>query len=63
MDTLLGIAVVAVWIVISVVGLTRAYGPRGASPRKPRLEADGVQAHDLRDLTGSYARRTPSQHA
>ena len=47
MDTLLGIAVVAVWIVISVVGLKRAYGPRGASPRKPRLEADGVQARRL----------------
>jgi hypothetical protein len=39
MDILLGTALVAVWITISVVGLKRAYGPRGASPRKPRLEA------------------------
>jgi len=29
MDTLLGIAVVGVWIAISVVGLKRAYGSRG----------------------------------
>jgi hypothetical protein len=28
MDTLLGIAVVGVWIVISAVALVRAYGPR-----------------------------------
>jgi hypothetical protein len=28
MNTLLGIAVVAVWIAISAVGLTRAYGSR-----------------------------------
>jgi hypothetical protein len=30
MNTLLGIAVVGVWIAISVVGLKRAYGPRGS---------------------------------
>jgi hypothetical protein len=42
MDTLLGIAVVAVWIAISVVGLKRAYGSRGPSPRKPKLKADGL---------------------
>jgi hypothetical protein len=41
MDTLFGIAVVGVWIAISVVGLKRAYGSRGPSPRKPKLKADG----------------------
>ena len=34
MDTLLGIAVVGVWIAISVVALKRAYGSR--SRRQPR---------------------------
>jgi hypothetical protein len=36
MDTLFGIAVVGVWIVISAVGLKRAYGSRGpsAAPEK-----------------------------
>jgi hypothetical protein len=33
MDTLLGIAVVGVWIAISVVALKRAYDSRGPSPR------------------------------
>ena len=32
MDALFGIAVVGVWIAISVVGLKRAYGSRGPSP-------------------------------
>ena len=32
MDTLLGIAVVGVWIAISVVALMRAYGSRSPSP-------------------------------
>ena len=32
MDILFGIAVVAVWIAISVVALKRAYGSRGPSP-------------------------------
>ena len=32
MDTLLGIAVVGVWIALSVVALKRAYGSRGSSP-------------------------------
>ena len=42
MDTLFGIAVVGLWIVISVVGLKRAYGSRGGpSPRKPKPEVDG----------------------
>jgi hypothetical protein len=38
MDTLFGIAVVGVWIAISVVALKRAYGTRGPSPksRPPR---------------------------
>jgi hypothetical protein len=31
MDILFGIAVVGVWIAISVVGLKRAYGSRGPS--------------------------------
>ncbi len=34
MDTLFGIAVVAVWIAISVVGLKRAFGSRGPSTHK-----------------------------
>ena len=42
MDTLLGIAVVGVWIAISVVGLKRAYGSRGQWPQKPKLKADGL---------------------
>ena len=40
MDTLFGIAVVGVWIAISVVGLKRAYGSRGPSPQEPRLKAE-----------------------
>jgi hypothetical protein len=32
METLFGIAVVGVWIAISVVALKRAYGSRGPSP-------------------------------
>jgi hypothetical protein len=32
MDTLFGIAVVGVWIAISVVGLRRAYRSRGRAP-------------------------------
>jgi len=31
MDTFISIAVVGVWIAISVVGLMRAYAPRGPS--------------------------------
>lgn len=42
MDTLLGIAVVGVWIAISVVGLKRAYGSHSTSPRKPKFKADGL---------------------
>jgi hypothetical protein len=42
MDTLFGIAVVGVWIAISVVGLKRAYVSRGLSPQKPKFKADGV---------------------
>lgn len=34
MDTLFGIALLVVWITISVVGLKRAYGSRGPSPKK-----------------------------
>jgi hypothetical protein len=41
MDTLFGIAVVGLWIAISVVGLKRAYGSRGAAPRKPKSAVDG----------------------
>jgi hypothetical protein len=41
MDTLFGIAVVGLWITISVVGLKRAYGSRGPTPRKPKPEVDG----------------------
>lgn len=33
MDTLLGIALVGVWIAIAVVALKRAYHSRGPSPR------------------------------
>lgn len=43
MDTLFGVAVVALWITISVVGLKRAYGVRGPSPQKSKLEADNAQ--------------------
>lgn len=32
MDTLVGIAMVGVWIAISVVALTRAFSSRGSSP-------------------------------
>jgi hypothetical protein len=32
MDTLLGVAVVGVWIAISVTALMRAFGSRGGSP-------------------------------
>jgi hypothetical protein len=39
MDTLFGIAVVGLWIAISVVGLMRAFGSHGPSPRKPKLDA------------------------
>ena len=39
MDTLFGIAVVGLWIAVSVVGLKRAYGSRAPSPRKPKPEA------------------------
>ena len=42
MDTLFGIAVVGVWIAISVVGLKRAYDSRGPSPQKPKFKADGL---------------------
>jgi hypothetical protein len=42
MDTLFGIAVVGVWIAISVVGLNRAYGSRGPPPQKPKFKADGL---------------------
>ena len=38
MDTLFGIAVVGVWIAISVVGLKRAYGSRGPSPQQPKFK-------------------------
>jgi hypothetical protein len=41
MDALLGIAVVGVWIAISVVGLKRAYGARGPSTPETKLKADG----------------------
>ncbi len=41
MDTVFGIALVVLWIAISVVGLMRAYGSRGPSPQKPKLKADG----------------------
>jgi hypothetical protein len=41
MDTVFGIAVVGLWIAISVVGLKRAYGSRVPSPRKPKPEVDG----------------------
>jgi hypothetical protein len=41
MDTVFGIAVVSLWIAISVVGLKRAYGSRLPSPRKPEPEVDG----------------------
>ena len=34
MDTLFAIAVVGVWIVISVVSLKRAFGSRDPSPEK-----------------------------
>jgi hypothetical protein len=44
MDTVFAIAVVAVWIAISAVGLIRAYGSGGPSPQKPRLEAGKQQA-------------------
>ncbi len=40
MDTLFGIAVVGVWIAISVVGLKRAFGSRDPSSQKTQLEAD-----------------------
>jgi hypothetical protein len=39
MDTLLGLAVVGVWIAISVVALTRAYGSRGPSSSPKRQES------------------------
>jgi hypothetical protein len=42
MDTLFGIAVVGVWIAISVAGLKRAYGSRGPSPQKAKFKADGL---------------------
>jgi hypothetical protein len=41
MDTLFEIAVIGMWIAFSVVGLKRAYGARGRSPRKPKVESDG----------------------
>jgi hypothetical protein len=44
MDTLFGIAVVGVWIAISVVGLKRAYGSRDPSPQKPKPQQ---QTHSL----------------
>jgi hypothetical protein len=43
MDTLFGIAVVGVWIAISVVGLMRALGSRGSPPRKTQLKADACR--------------------
>ena len=42
MDTLFGIAVVGMWIAISVVGLKRAYVSRGPSHQKLKLKADGL---------------------
>jgi hypothetical protein len=39
MDTLFGIAVVGVWIAISVVGLKRAYGSRGPSEAEANINA------------------------
>jgi hypothetical protein len=38
MDTLFGIAVVGVWIVISVVSLKRAYGSHSPSPNSSRKD-------------------------
>jgi hypothetical protein len=35
MDTLLGLVTVGVWIAISLVGLKRAFGSRGPSPKSP----------------------------
>jgi hypothetical protein len=47
MDTLFGIAVVGVWIAISVVALKRAYGTRGPSPKsRPRGDANYRQSAD-----------------
>ena len=40
MDTLFVIAVVGVWIAISVVSLKRAYGSR--SPSAQKVKADGL---------------------
>jgi len=42
MDTLFGIAVVGVWIAISVVGLKRAYGSRGRRLKNRKFKADGL---------------------
>jgi len=39
MDTLFGIAVVGVWIAISVVGLKRAFGSRGPGSALQRSQA------------------------
>ena len=40
MDTVFVLAVVGVWIAISIVALKRAYSSRGPSPQKPKLEPD-----------------------
>lgn len=42
MDTLFGVALVGVWVAISVVGLTRAYVSRGPSPQKTKFKAEGL---------------------
>jgi len=47
MDTLIGIAVVGVWIAVSVMALKRAYRSRGPLPDSP---PDRHADRDIRDM-------------
>ena len=59
MDILFGIAVVGVWIAISVVGLKRAYGAGGPSPQKKQSEADVASAPGRPSLQCPVLRSEP----
>ena len=48
MDTLLGLAVVGVWLTISVVGLKRAYDSHRSSP-----DSSQQSHHETADAQGS----------
>jgi hypothetical protein len=54
MDTLIGIAVVGVWIAVSVTALKRAYRSRGPLPNSP---PDRHANRDIRDISACVKAR------